>query len=74
MAQQLTVKEVRAMLDQHLRVRPDLGVWNAVTAQIMEPRNPFNQKSVRKPHRWFVIVLSGLFAAIVAFTYFNLWN
>jgi hypothetical protein len=74
MAEQLRAEEVGAMLDQHLRNRPDLGLWNAVTTRIMEPRNPFEQKSARKPQRWFVMFMGGLFAAIAAFTYFNFWN
>ena len=62
------------MLRQCLRRRSDLGVWNAVAAKILEPKNPFGDGGRRRPQRWFVLLLVSSFAAVVAFVYFNLWN
>ena len=62
------------MLGQCLRRRSDLGLWNAVAAQILEPQNPFGQGERRTPQRWFVLLLVSLFAAVIAFVYFNFWN
>lgn len=62
------------MLRACLRRRSDLGVWNAVAAKILEPRNPFGDGGRRRPQRWFVLLLVSSFAAVVAFVFFNLWN
>ena len=71
---ELTVRQVHAMLEQHLRNRSDLGLWNAVPMRVMGPRNPFEPESMRKPQRWFVLFSIASLAAIGAFVYFNLWN
>jgi hypothetical protein len=70
----ITPKEVNRMLRQCLRRRSDLGVWNAVAAKILEPKNPFGDGGRRTPQRWFVLLVVSSFAAVVAFVYFNLWN
>jgi hypothetical protein len=74
MAQQLTAKEVHAVLDQHMRSRADLGLWRVVTTLVMEPKNLFETESTRKPQRWFVLCSIVFLAAIGAFVYFNSWN
>ncbi len=74
MAEQLTVNQVHAMLEQHLRNRSDLGVRNAVAMRVMGPRNPFDPESMRKPQRLFVLFSIASLAAIGAFVYFNFWN
>jgi hypothetical protein len=74
MAEPLTVKEVHAMLEQELRNRSDLGLWEAVRDLVMDPKNPFEPESIRKPRRWFVIFLILGMAAIAVFSYFNMWN
>jgi hypothetical protein len=67
-------KDVDRMLQQCLRRRSDLGLWNAVAEKILEPKNPFGDGGRRRPQRWFVLLLVSSFAAVVAFVYFNLWN
>ena len=62
------------MLQQCLRRRSDLGLWNAVAAKILEPQNPFGHGERRTPERWFVLLLVSLFTAVIAFVYFNFWN
>ncbi len=68
------------MLRQCLSRRSDLGVWNTVAEKILEPENPFGQgerereRERRTPQRWFVLLLVSLFAAVIAFVYFNFWN
>ena len=74
MAEKLTVNQAYVMLGQYLRNRPDMGVWNAVVMRTMEPRNPLEPESVRKPQPWFVLFLTLSFSALGAFVYFNLWN
>jgi hypothetical protein len=73
-AEPLTVKEVHAMLEQELRNRSDLGLWNAVSKLVLDPKNPFEPEPIRKPRRWFVFFLISGMAAIAAFSYFNIWN
>lgn len=70
----ITPKEINRMLRQCLRRRSDLGLWNSVAAKILEPQNPFGHGKRRRPQRWFVLVLVSLFAAVIAFVYFNFWN
>ena len=70
----ITPKNVEQMLRQCLRRRSDLGLWNAVAAKILEPQNPFGHGEKRTPERWFLLLLVSLFAAIMAFVYFNFWN
>ena len=42
------------MLQQYLRSRSDLGLWNAVAARVMAPNSPFEPASARKPQLWFL--------------------
>jgi len=72
--ERITPKDVDRMLGQCLRRRSELGLWNAVSATVLEPQNPFGQGERRTPQRWFVLLLVSLFAAVIAFVYFNLWN
>lgn len=74
MAEELTVDEVHAMLEQHLSNRSDLGIWNAVVSRVLSSRNPFEPESARKPQLWFVLFSMLSLAALGAFVYFNLWN
>ena len=62
------------MLKQELRNRSDLGLWKAVSNLIMDPKNPFEPKPIRRPRRWFSIFLISGMVAIAAFSYFNMWN
>jgi hypothetical protein len=72
--ERITPKDVDRMLRRCLSRRSDLGLWNAVAAKILEPKNPFGDGGRRRPQRWFVLLLVSSFAAVVAFMYFNLWN
>jgi len=74
MAEELTIEQVHAMLEQYLRNRSDLGIWNAVVTRVLSSRNPFEPESALKPRTWFVLFSTVLLAAIGAFVYFNLWN
>lgn len=62
------------MLRHCLRRHSDLGLWNLVAANILEPQSPFGHAGRRTPQRWFVLLLVSLFATVVAFVYFNFWN
>ena len=70
----ISPKEVDRMLRRHLGSRSDLGFWKAVEAKILEPQNPFESPTRRKPQRWFVLFLIVSAAAIAAFVYFNSYN
>ena len=72
--ERITPGEVDRLLRQHLRLRSDLGLWNALTAIIFEPHNPFSTEPRRKPHRWFVLLVVNLVAVLAAFAYFNFLN
>ena len=67
-------KDVDRMLRQCLRRRSDLGLWNLVAAKILEPQNPFAHEERRTPQCWLVLLVVSLFASVIAFVYFNLWN
>jgi hypothetical protein len=70
----VTPAEVDRMLRKYLCVRPDLGLWNALAAQIFEAQSPFETQSRRKLQRWFVLFVVSSTAAIAAFAYFNFVN
>jgi hypothetical protein len=73
MAAQVSAKETHAVLEQHLHGRSDLGVWKAISARILEPRNPFEPEPHRRPQRWFAVFLLVAFASTGAVIYFNFW-
>ena len=62
------------MLEKCLHNRPDLGLPKAITIRILEPRNPFEPESIRRPQRWFVLFLLVSFAFVGAFTYFTFFT
>ena len=72
--ERITPGEVDRLLRQHLRLRSDMGPWNALRAMIFEPHNPFSSETRRKTHRWFVLLVVNLVAVLAAFAYFNLLN
>ena len=74
MAEQITAKEVHVMLRDTLRKRSDLGLRRTVTHHLLEPPNPFDPNSVRRPQRWFVLFCIISLAAVGAVVYFNFWN
>jgi hypothetical protein len=72
--ERITPGDVDRLLRQHFRRRSDMGLWNALTAMIFEPHNPFSTEPRRKPHRWFVLFVVSLAAAFATFACFNLLN
>jgi hypothetical protein len=62
------------MLRDDLRKRSDLGLRRTVARHLLEPPNPFDLNSVRRPQRWFVLSSIVSLAAVVAVIYFNFWN
>ena len=62
------------MLRDDLRKRPALGFRRTVAAHLLEPPNPFDSNSVRRPQRWFVFFSIVSLAAVGAVVYFNFWN
>jgi hypothetical protein len=70
----ITPNEVDTFLRKYLRSRSDLGLWKAVQAAVIEPRNPFESRPARTPQRWFVLLLIVLAILMGAFLYFNLRN
>lgn len=58
----------------YLRDRPDLGIRTAISARVLEPRNPFEPESLPRPQRWFVLLLLVASASAAAFAYFNFWH
>ena len=74
MAEQITAKEVCLMLRDALRKRSDLGLHKTVARYLLEPLNPFDPNSVRRPQRWFVLSCLVSSAALGAVVYFNFWN
>jgi len=74
MARPATVKEVRAALRRNLESRPDLGLRKAVKNVVLEPANPFDPATARRPQRWFVLACIVSVGALGAFFYFNCWT
>ena len=71
MPQQITAREIHAVLLQNLRRRPDLGLRRAVADGVLEPANPFEPQAGRPPRRWFVLFCLLAFLAVGCFLFFN---
>lgn len=67
----ISVNQVDRLLQNYLGSRADLGVWKAVQTTILQPANPFDPASVRRPQRCFVLLLLFTTALIAVFVYFN---
>lgn len=74
MAEHCSPNDVHGMLAEYLHNRPEVGVWKAVATRILEPRNPFEPESIRRPQRWFVLFVLILLTWVGAFIYFNFWH
>jgi hypothetical protein len=74
MAERISPNEIHGMLVKCLHNRPDLGVGKAMTTRILEPRNPFEPESIRRPQRWFVLFLLVSLALTGTFICFNFWD
>ena len=71
MVKQLTVAEVHNALEAKLRARPDLGLWKAFVALVLEPPNPFDRRARRWPKKELVGVIILVIAGAYVFLYFN---
>jgi len=71
MVKQLTVAKVHNALEAKLRARPDLGLWKAFVALVLEPPNPFDRRARRWPKKEFVGVIILVTAGAYVFLYFN---
>ena len=69
-----TQLEVRSLLKEFLRDRPELGLGKAVLAIALEPPNPFEPQAPRRPSKAFVLVVLCLLALLGVFAHFNLWS
>jgi hypothetical protein len=74
MTKQIRAREVYVLLRDDLRKRPDLGLRKTVARHLLEPPNPFDPNSGRRPQRWFVLSSIVSLAAVGAVVYFNFWN
>jgi len=72
--QRIRTEEVDRILRQYLGGRSDLGFWNALAPNILEPHSPFGPGTRKRPQRWFLLFLMSSIAALAAFGYFNFWN
>ena len=69
-----TQLEVRSLLKEFLRDRPELGLGKAVSAIALEPPNPFEPQAPRRPKKAFVLAVLCLLALLGVFVHFNLWS
>jgi hypothetical protein len=74
MTKQLTQLEVRSLLVEYLKGRPDLGLGKAISVIALEPPNPFEPQAPRRPRKAFVLVVLCLLALLGVFVHFNLWS
>jgi hypothetical protein len=74
MTKAFTQSEVRSLLMEYLKGRPDLGLGKAVSAIALEPANPFEPEAPRHPRKAFVLAVFCLLALLGVFVHFNLWS
>jgi hypothetical protein len=43
----MTANEADTLLRQYLLLRSDLGLWKAIQAKFLQPKSPFESRSVR---------------------------
>lgn len=71
MPRPIASRDVQAWIQESLGHRSDIGLSNAMTNMILEPRNPFDARARRKPKAGFVLG-AILFAVFLGcFCYFN---
>jgi hypothetical protein len=73
MPDKLTAKEAHAALVEYFKSRRDLGLWKAFLNLLLEPQNPFEPKTRRKPRQSFVLAVVVVGLPTAAFVYFNFW-
>lgn len=64
------VKPTYDALRRYLRARPDMGTGKAVLNCVLEPKNPFEEKALRPPQRWFVLWMLLALLGLGCFLYF----
>lgn len=64
-------RDVHAWIKELLRRRPDIGLGNAMSEMIFEPRNPFDSTGRRKPRTGFVLGTILFAVSVGCFCYFN---
>ena len=74
MTKEFTQLEVRSLLKEYLKGRPDLGLREAALAMVLEPANPFEPEAPRHPRKAFVLAVMCLLALLGVFVHFNLWS
>ena len=74
MAKEFTQLEVRSLLKEYLKDRPDVGLGEAVSSMVLEPANPFEPEAPRHPRKAFVLAVFCLLALLGVFVHFNLWS
>jgi len=74
MRKEFTQSEVRSSLRDYLNSRSDLGMRKAVLAVALEPANPFEPESPRRPRKAFLLAVFCLLAFLGVFIHFNLWS
>jgi hypothetical protein len=67
----VTVHKVYALLKESVRNRRDLGLRRAIVDSVLDPENPFEPKTPRKPQKWFVLSCVLLLLTVGCFVYFN---
>jgi hypothetical protein len=70
MPEPFTVKLIHDDLTRSLRARPDLGVGKAIFDCVLESKNPFEEKAIRVPQKWFVLWMLLALLGIACFLYF----
>ena len=74
MARTVPRQKVHSWLKDYLRDRPELGLDKAIFDAVLEPPNPFEPETRRRPRKEFVLATLWLAALAGVFMYFNLWS
>ncbi len=74
MTRTVTRQEVHSRLNDYLRGRPELGLGTAILHVVLEPPNPFEPETRRRPRKEFVLAALWLVTLAGVFIYFNLWS
>jgi hypothetical protein len=70
--QPVTLQQVDTEFRAARRNRTDVGITNHILNLFLEPRNPFESKTVRKPKREAVVFGTLLAVVVIAVLAFNL--
>lgn len=67
-----TVGQMHERLLTMIRIRHDTGFRVAVAGAVLEPRNPFEPVSKRRPKAGFAVAVGLAVVVILVFLYFSL--